>query len=996
LAVQLQDLLRALPAEIWEGVPPSDPLTVGGLSLDSRSVSPGDLFFALPGLREDGSRFVAEAWARGAVAVVVEGGAAAPDGPGPLLRARRAREALALAACLFHGEPSRALRLIGITGTDGKTSTCWFVQQLLAATGRQAVALGTLGVRTAAGERQPWGEAQPDAARAQEPARAWQPTTPEAPLFQATLAQLRAGGVQDVVAEISSHALAQARAYGSQFAAVALTQVSADHLDFHGSREEYLAAKARLFARATRGGPLEREPVSEVLNLDDALGRELAARRPGCVTYGRDEAARVRMHAGHAGAQGIELEVAFDGVRRTLRTSLIGAFHLQNLLTAAAVAHALGLTPDQIAAGAEALTPVPGRFEALVGGQPFTVIVDYAHTPDGLAGLLRAARALGPGRLTVVFGCGGDRDATKREPMGAAAGRLADRVIVTDDNPRSEDPEAIAAAVVRGVCTGTAVHELIHGRRRALARAVASAHRDEILVVAGRGAETLQVFADRVEAFDDREVLRGLLRSRSVQATLPHSDEDPWSLAAIARMTRATVAGLPPADWNLVARLPAAGVALDSRQLVGGEVFVALEGERVDGHAFAAPALEAGASAALVKRAWWSRRKAARAKGIHLLVDDPIEALQDWAAALRLALAPKVIAITGSSGKTSTKELTLALLRRHGEVIGTVGNRNNEIGLPWTLLQLRGGSAWAVVELGANHVGEIARLTRICRPDVAVITCIGRAHVGRFGGAEALLEAKLEILEGLDPQGALVIPDDDERLRARAAASWAGPIVRFGFTDEAEVAARVERTGLAGTELRVRGLAVPLRVRLLGVAGARAALAALASVRALGLPDPDLDALAAVAPFPGRLDPVEANGITWLLDMYNASPESVLHALDFLARVETPGRKVFVFGGMRELGESSGAIHGEIGRAAGACDAGVFFGEEGRIVGPEAQRAGVKQVVWCDQLTDAVRFLREYLVPGDVVLLKGARASALEKVAVGMGVIAPGYGEGRF
>jgi UDP-N-acetylmuramoyl-tripeptide--D-alanyl-D-alanine ligase len=279
---------------------------------------------------------------------------------------------------------------------------------------------------------------------------------------------------------------------------------------------------------------------------------------------------------------------------------------------------------------------------------------------------------------------------------------------------------------------------------------------------------------------------------------------------------------------------------------------------------------------------------------------------------------------------------------------------------------------------------------------VAVITCIGRAHMGRFGGTEALLEAKLEILEGLDPQGALVIPDDDERLRTRAAAAWSGRIVRFGFTDEAEVAARMVRTGLTGTELRVRGLTEPLHVRLLGEAGARAALAALASVRALGLPDPDLDALARVAPFPGRLDPVVANGVTWLLDMYNASPESVLHALDFLAQAQVPGRKVFVFGGMRELGEASEAIHREIGRAAGPCDAGVFLGEEGRIVAPEAQRAGVKQVVWCDQLTDIMRFLRDYLAPGDVVLLKGARAFALERVAVGMGVIRPGYGEGRF
>lgn len=994
MAIRLQDLLRAWPGEIQLVAPEAgvDPL-ITGLSFDSRATRPGDLFFALPGQRIQGHTFIAEARAAGAAAVVVEGEAPAPEGEGPVVRVRRAREALGLAAALFEGEPSRALRLVGVTGTDGKTSTCWFAQQLLAACGRRAAALGTLGVRLPDGTLEGWGEAQ-SAAAAGEAARLWQPTTPEAPLFQTTLSRLREAGVTEVVAEVSSHALVQERTFGSQFHAVALTQVTADHLDFHGSREAYLAAKRCLFARETRGGPLEKEPVVEILNLDDPLGRELALERPAALTYGRAAESRIRLLSGVVEAGGLTLEISFEGEVRALHAPVLGPFHLQNLLVAAAIARALGLSPEEIAGAAATLAAVPGRFEAIPTELPLTVIVDYAHTPVALEGLLGAARALGTGRLTVVFGCGGDRDATKREPMGEAAGRLADRVIVTDDNPRSENPEQIAAAVLRGVRRVAGSGERIAGRRRALAHAIASARPGEILVVAGRGAETQQIFADRVVAFDDREVVRMLLHRRSQGPILPRPEEDPWSLGAVARMTRATVAGISPEDWKLVSPLAAAGASLDSRGLVGGEIFVALAGERVDGHQFIEPALEAGAAAVVARRAWWSRRKAARARGIHLLVDDPVEALQQWAAGLRLALAPKVIAITGSAGKTTTKELALALLSREGRVLGTPGNRNNEIGLPWTLLQLRQGDAYAVLEMGANHPGEIGRLAKIARPDVAVITGIGRAHLGSFGGPEALLAAKLEILEGLSPEGTLVVPAGDERI-ARALAGWGGRVVRFGFDAGAEIAAERIEASLDGTRLWLRGASEPVRLRMLGPAAARSALAAIAAVQALGVDAPAWEALADVPPFPGRMDAVGHQGATWLLDMYNAAPESVLHALGFLRDLEPRGRRIFIFGGMRELGEESEAIHQEIGRAAGFCDAALFVGEEARLSAPDAQRAGARQVLWSPDTVDAVRFLREYLRPGDVVLLKGARAAALEKIATELEVIPATYGEGR-
>ena len=985
--VDLGRLLGQLPAEIWSERPPDGAaIPIHRVVCDSRTVSAGDLFCALPGARTDGACFVGDAWARGARVVLVEGGAAVPEGPGPVLRARSARQAMALLAALFHGEPASRLRLIGITGTDGKTSTAWFVRRILVACGRRAVALGTLGIKGDAAETRPW---ETSTAAEAEPSRTWAPTTPEAPVWQATLAGLEAEGVQDVVAEISSHALAQDRIHGTQFAAVALTHVSADHLDFHGTLTAYLEAKARLFDPAARGGPLERHPVREVLNLDDPLGRRLAETRAGAWTCGRDPAARVCLKHGTADAEGIALDLVIDGRRLSLATPLLGRFHIDNLLTATAIATALDVAPEAIAAAVATLQPVPGRFEPIREGQAFSAIVDYAHTADGLTKLLDAVREITRGRVLLVFGCGGDRDAGKREPMGEAAANRADHVIVTSDNPRSEDPAEIAAAVARGVARGTASSEIELDRRGAIARGIALAGPGDALVVAGRGSEALQVFRDRVVPFDDRQVLRGLLR-----ATLTAPAADPWSLEEIHRMTRAVVAGISPQDWREVAPLAASGVSLDTRRVLGGEIFVALKGATADGHDFIPQAFEAGAAVALARRDWWSRRKASRALGIHFLVEDPLEALQSWAGELRRRFGPKVLAITGSSGKTTTKEMAFALLGE-SDGIRTLGNRNNAIGLPWTLLQLRPGDRWAVVEMGANHAGEIARLTRIARPDVALITGVGRAHVGLFGSLEAVREAKLEIVQGLSPEGVVVIPDDDPALEARLRECWPGRVLRFGWSERAAVRATSLACRLDGSRLEVAGYERPLELKVLGEAGARAALAALSAVRALDVGEVDASRLERVLPYPGRLDPVTRGGVTWILDVYNASPESVLHALRFFLAAPLAGRRVFVFGGMRELGEASEALHQEAGRAAGGCDAGVFLGEEARASAPEAQRAGMKQVLWSDDFRDAVRFLREYLKPGDGVLLKGARVAGLERVAEEMGIVAENYGEGR-
>lgn len=471
------------------------------------------------------------------------------------------------------------------------------------------------------------------------------------------------------------------------------------------------------------------------------------------------------------------------------------------------------------------------------------------------------------------------------------------------------------------------------------------------------------------------------------ESMAPKPGEHPWSLAAIARMTGATVAGISPEDWRLVNSLVLSGVTIDSRDIAGGEMFVPLPGTQTDGHRFISDAFQAGAGAALAQRSWWSRRKAARALGIHLLVDDPLVALQQWAAELRAAVDPRVVAVTGSSGKTTTKEMILALLRPADDLIGTAGNFNNQIGVPLTLLTLRTTTRRAILELGTNQPGEIAALSKIVRPHVAVITSIGQAHGGFLGGPAGVLQEKLSIVEGLDPEGILVYPDDHEPLAKAVAERWTGRTLTFGFSETAGVRGFDLDTTLESTNLRIDGLSDPVRMSLLGEGSARSALAAVAALRALGEEKIEIGKLATLEAAAGRMQVRMAGGVRWLLDMYNASPEATLQNLGFLERVPCDGRKLFVFGGMKELGDYSEDLHRQVGEAAGFCDAGVFFGEEARRTAPVAQAAGINQVLWCTEHQEAVRFLRGYLKSGDLVLVKGSRSAALEQVVEALGVL---------
>jgi UDP-N-acetylmuramoyl-L-alanyl-D-glutamate--2,6-diaminopimelate ligase len=476
--VDLERLIAALaPTDVVGRVPAE----VRDLAYDARSADAGSLFFCVPGQRADGHEFAGEAVANGAVALVVE---RPIDLAVPQLVVPDARAAMAVAADAFFGEPTRELAVAGVTGTNGKTTTAFLLYAVLAAAGRRPGLLGTIETRVD-GERRP-------ATR----------TTAEAIDLQRLFREMLEAGDGSCAMEATSHGSALRRLDRVRFSALAFTNLSQDHLDFHRDLEEYFDAKRRLFVGA--------DAPPAAVNIGDAHGRRLAdelrAQGEPLLTFGFADDAEIR-------PEGLDLTAPVTTLTAggiPLRTRLRGSFNVENVLATVAVARLLDIPDAAIAAGVGSIAGVPGRFETVDEGQLFTVVVDYAHKPRALENVLRTARGLTVGRVICVFGCGGDRDRGKRPQMGRIATELADVAIVTSDNPRSEDPQAIIDEVLAGT---VGEPEVEPDRRAAIERAVELAEPGDLVVIAGKGHELGQEIAGRITPFDDRDVARDALRA---------------------------------------------------------------------------------------------------------------------------------------------------------------------------------------------------------------------------------------------------------------------------------------------------------------------------------------------------------------------------------------------------------------------------------------------------------------------------------------------------
>ncbi len=466
------------------------PLAVAGVEYDSRRVEKDFVFFAFAGARVDGRRFAQDAVARGALAVVSE--LPAPEGFGGLwIEAEHGRQALAAAARAFYQQPDERVHFTGITGTNGKTTTSYLIESMLTAAGAVTGVIGTIEYRLAGEVRKAVN------------------TTPESLDIARFADELAARGGTHLISEVSSHALAVGRVSGFHFHTAVFTNLTRDHLDFHGTVDAYAAAKRLLFAPAE--GPA---PKWAVLNADDPAAAQMT---PGpetnTVWYGVSAQAGLRAEGVRSGFDGLHFDLVWRGARQPVTSPLVGAINVSNILAAAATGISYGLPLETIAAGIARCRAVPGRFERVDAGQPFLVVVDYAHTDDALRNAILMARALTKGRVITLFGCGGDRDRSKRPLMGMAAAELSDYVVLTSDNPRSEDPLAIMNDAMVGLRRFDTPQAAEPDRATAIRQAIGQAQAGDVVLLAGKGHENYQILGKETIHFDDRETARNVLAS---------------------------------------------------------------------------------------------------------------------------------------------------------------------------------------------------------------------------------------------------------------------------------------------------------------------------------------------------------------------------------------------------------------------------------------------------------------------------------------------------
>jgi murE/murF fusion protein len=962
MTAALHSVAAVLDALRARAVPPAAHWTT-----DTRALAAGDVFVAWPGAARDPRQFVPQALAAGAAAVLVEADGAQRFGfADARVVAVRGLKALAgpLAAA-WHGHPSQTVRLLAVTGTNGKTSCALWTAQALCAAGQRCGVIGTLGAG--------W----PDAL---------QPTgftTPDPVRLQSALATLRDQGARWCAIEASSIGLVEHRLDGCAVHAAAFTNLTQDHLDYHGDMAAYAQAKQRLFA-----WPGLRRVV---LNRDDAFAAHTLL--PDCRARGL-QVQTVSLHtAADWQAQDIaptttgqRMTVVHAGARHGLELPVLGAFNLSNLLVVAALLHTTGLSDDQILAALRTIRPVPGRMQMLGGrGAPLAVI-DYAHTPDALDKALQALRPVAAarnGKLWCVFGAGGDRDARKRAPMAQAVESRADRVVLTSDNPRSEAPGAILQDLLAGL-RQPARALLIADRAVAIAQTLAHATAADVVLIAGKGHETTQEIAGRKLAFNDAFHARVALAARG--AGLFTLGEALGWIGNAARLH-----GDPDT--------PVHGVQTDSRTLTPGALFVALRGERFDAHDFLPQAAAAGAAALLGERG-------VAGSGIAgIEVPDTRRALGLLARGWRRQQTLPLIAVTGSNGKTTVTQMLAAILAAwHGEDarLATQGNFNNDVGVPLTLLRLRPQHQAAVVELGMNHPGEIAWLASLAEPTVALVNNAQREHQEFLHGLGAVARENGAVLAALPPHGVAVFPADEEHSPVWAELAGRRRCVRFALRAGAAARVDAEVSGLAfyqHGQLRVQ-MHTPaghadIGLQLLGRHNARNALAATAAALAAGAPlDAVCRGLESFSPVAGRLVPhrlqlADRHPLLLIDDSYNANPDSVRAAIDVLA--ELPGRSLLLLGDMGEVGDAGPAFHAEVGAYAAQRGVAALWvcGAATAHTAAAARAAGMADVLHAADPT-ALPLHAAALRGFDTVLVKGSRFMRMERAVQAIAALAAG------
>lgn len=954
--MNLLKLFEQIPYTCYSG---DVQVEINHLVYDSRKVEKNDIFVCISGGRKDGHDFVPDVIEKGAIAIVAERKVRVPDFV-TLIVVKDTREALAYLSAAYFDYPAKKLTTIGVTGTKGKSTTVYMIHSILSHAGLKTGLIGT--IETIIGDKKIPADN----------------TTPESYLVQQYFADMVTAGCTHVVMEVSSQGLMLKRVAGFVFHYGLFTNLEPDHIGplEHKDFADYLYCKSLLFQNCEVG----------IFNCDDEHFEEIKKGHTCTVeTFGTRKEATIRATNidlyQEPGVLSIRYEVS-NVLSSPVQVNIPGMFSIYNSLAAIAVCRHFQISEEGMLLALSKVT-VKGRVEPIRISDSFTLMIDYAHNAMSLKSLLTTLREYHPNRLVCMFGCGGNRSRDRRFEMGKISSEFADLTVITSDNPRFEEPETIIADIVEGVKQRKGAYVSIVNRKEAIRHCILTAQDGDIIVLAGKGHEDYQEINGVKYPLDERVLIAEIMQ----EITTLRMKEIQGAIGGVLFEKEEVLIS----DYSTNSKVGSANT-----------LFVPVIGENKDAHDFILDAYQNGIRAAFSSR---SKIEPGTENMTYLMVDHAVDALQKLAKWYRRLFCFPIIAVTGSVGKTTTKEMMAVALKNSGRILKTEGNRNSQVGLPAMIMRLSGAYDFAVLEMGMSLQGEMSRLADIVKPDVAIITNIGLSHIGQLGSMEKIRKEKLCIINQMKAGSCLLLNGDDpllyevvirpeeldlyeetkEKLKQMK-------IECFGTLSHCQYQAKQVRVTARGTEFlylkQGESVSYPVVLKAPGrhqVLNALATLAiatlAIAKVCKIEMEDV-IGGLLSYEPSSMRGQIEVHRGITLINDTYNASPDSVRSALSILSDLQA-NRKIVVLADNLELGAYSKQSHYELGceLAKLPFDLIVLIGKE-VIYTKEGLLDTTKDANVQHFLTnqEAALFLKQELLSGDAVLVKGSRGMKLEEV----------------